>query len=507
MLLAAAACAIVIGCAKGASPPGGAADGNTMPALAPEPSRPRADRGADRGSDHGADRDAGLDADVREPRIDPDGNDDEEDPGSGRAPGSGRWEKVGTAPLALTRICDLTPFRGSLYAAHAHTPLGTDGATITRFTPAEEARPFRVAFDWNRPGEPAKGGGAGQGFLRVHAIGGRLFVADADPPYAGLGLVDWGAEGYVFVSDDKGVFASPRAPGFRPPGAPELRAGAGSRAGAGVLPRAYHVIDVIRYRGALYASTGSVPPKERAWKGPSPGALHRASEDGARWSYEVDYPYPWRDGVWRLTFLVRFRDRLYAGIQDYDGRDPHDFVVFTPTSNGDAGPVVLQREDAHPTRITRVGASGTLRWWVDTRASPARLYWLAWTRDGIVLRVTTDGDHWAAFDLRDAGLPTDVTRYRDAVVVLTDRGLHRIDGHAVDGPFDIAKMGGVAEATVTPIAPVLEDTKGAAAAGKKSARKSPFEVSDFFCVAPLAVLNDVLYAGGQRGGSLYRLQE
>src|SRR5262249_15165169 len=146
------------------------------------------------------------------------------------------------------------------------------GATITRYRSEDEKRPFTVAFDWNRPGEPTKGGGAGQGFVRVHAIDGRLFVADADPPYGGLGVVDWGTEGYVFISDDKGAFAPPRAPHFKPPGPPELRldADAGARPGAGVLPRAYHVLDVIKYRGAFYASTGSVPPKERAWNGPSP---------------------------------------------------------------------------------------------------------------------------------------------------------------------------------------------------------------------------------------------
>src|SRR5262249_27036956 len=152
-----------------------------------------------------------------ETRIDSDGNDDPEDPGDGHAPTAARWEKVGTPPLALTRICDLTPFGESLYAAHAHQPLGTDGATITRYVPDDEKRPFHVAFDWNRPGEPTKGGGAGQGFVRVRNIGGRLYVPDADPPYGGLGVVDWGTEGYVFVSDEKGVFAPPGAPHFRPP--------------------------------------------------------------------------------------------------------------------------------------------------------------------------------------------------------------------------------------------------------------------------------------------------
>lgn len=438
---------------------------------------------AEAGAEAAASADAAVAADAGPParaQIDEDGDDDPEDPGTGAAPapGTARFEKVGAAPLALTRICDLTPFGGALYAAHANQPLGTDGATITRYEPGASP-PFRVAFDWNRHGEPAKGGGAGQGFLRAHAIRGRLFVADADPPYNGLGLVEYGTEGYVFVSDKKGAFAPPRAPHYRPPAAPDLAAWDEGKAGAAVLPRAYHVLDVIRFRGALFASTGSVPPKERAWNGPSPGALHRASDDGARWTYEVDYPYPWKDGVWRLTFMVRFKDRLYAGIQDYDGRDPNDYLYITPS---DPAAKPLAREDVHGVRVTPTGAAGTLRWWVDTASAPHRLYWLAWGRDGVNLRVTTDGDTWTLVPMpAGAGRPTDVTRFRDRVVVLTERGLYRLDGDAVD-PSPLAK---------------IDDKE----------KKSPFEVGDFFCVAPLAVLNDTLYAGGQRGGALWRLAE
>lgn len=481
--------------------------------------------GRDEGGAGDAAAEAGLAA---RSQIDDDGNDDPEDPGTGSAPTSGRFEKVGTPPFALTRICDLTPLGDSLYAAHANQPLGTDGATITKYR-ADAAKPFAIAFDWNRPGEPAKGGGAGQGFLRVHAIAGRLFVADADPPYNGLGLVEYGTEGYVFVSDRAGTFAPPRAPHYRPPGSPDLLSWDEGRAGAAVLPRAYHVIDVVKFRGGLYASTGSVPPSEKAWHGPSPGALHRANEDGSRWTYEVDYPYPWKDGVWRLTFMVRFRDRLYAGIQDYDGRDPNDYVYFAPDASvlaGDAGTgreagaapsppradagapsPILRREDSHPVRITRTGAAGTLRWWVDTRVKPARLYWIAWSRDtGILARVTSDGDHWAAIALpHDAGRPTDITRFRDAVVVLTERGLYKLTGAAVDGAGGIDASDGVAAVVATPIARVDDGADGGAPPAKPT--KSPFEVSDFFCVAPLAVFKNELYAGGQRGGSLYRLSQ
>lgn len=74
-----------------------------------------------------------------------------------------------------------------------------------------------------------------------------------------------------------------------------------------------------------------------------------------------------------------------------------------------------------------------------------------------------------------------MTRFRDAVVVLTERGLHRLDD----------ATGTTAVATIARI----ED------------KKSPFEIGDFFCTAPLAVLDGRLYAGGQRGGTLYRLTE
>ncbi len=407
--------------------------------------------------------DAAPDAPVEVAQLDPDGDDDPEDTGTGATPTGGRFEKVGTPPLALKRICDLTPLAGALYLAHANSPLGSDGATITRYTPGKP-RPFEVAFDWNRRGQPARGGGAGQGFVRVHAIAGRLYVADADPPYNGLGLVERGTEGYVFISDRGGGFAPAR--GASAPVIANLAKADGK--GTGVLPRAYHVLDVIAYRGAVFASTGSVPPKERAWRGPSPGALHRASADGSRWLYEVDYPFPYQDGVWRLTYLVRFRDRLYAGIQDYDGRDPNDYVVIEPPRDATA----ITREHLRTVRVTASGAAGTLRWWVDTKATPRRLYWIAVARDGVKLRVTSDGDTWQTLALpAGAGRPTDITRFRDAIVVLAEHGLYRLDG--------------------TRIAAIPEP--------------SPFELTDFLCAAPLAVLDNELYAGGQRGGSLYKL--
>ena len=397
-------------------------------------------------------------------RMDPDGNDDPESEGEGPFPSTAHFEKVGRSPISLRQICDLTPLGDALYAAHSLVPLGADGAAISRYRPSDSARPFTTAFDWNRPGEPSKGGGAGQGFLRVRAIDGRLYVPDADPPYNGFGLMDWGTEGYVFVSRADGGFAYATRPHFRPPARPT----ADGRAGAMVIPRAYHDFDVIRFRGHLVASTGAVPPKERAWYGPSPGALHVATSDWSHFEYALSYPEPYVGGVWRLTFMERFRDRLYAGIQDYDGRAPHDFVMVTPPP----GQTELRQQDLHPVRVTTHGSAQTLRWYTHSN----RLYWIAWGRDGVHLRVTSDGDHWSGIELpQEAGAPTDLMRYRGKLVVLAEHGLYRVEN---DQAYPVA---------------VIEE------------KKSPFELRDMLCAAPLAVFNNELYAGGQRDGSLYRL--
>jgi hypothetical protein len=408
-------------------------------------------------------------------QIDRDGDDDVSDTGTGDPPTHAIFARVGKAPLALRQICDLTSFNGALYAAHAVQPLGVDGATITQYVAPDSddagAGTFSVAFDWNRFGEQTKGGGGGQGFLRVHAMTydghARLFVADADPPYGGLGEIDHGTEGYVFVSDDRGGFAKARPPGHRPPAFPTVDGGAG----ASVIPRAYHDIDVITFRGRLYASTGAVPPGARAWSGPSPGALHVASADLSRFTYETDFPSPYPGGVWRLTYLVRFRDRLYAGIQDYDGRSPSDYVFFDPP----AASTAITHADAHAVNVSGVAGTNTLRWYADG----GRLFWIAWQRDGdVALRVTADGDAWTRVRLpADAGRPSDITRFRGALFVLTEHALYRLDEH--DAPLEVARV---------------------------DEPKSPFALHDLFCSAPLAVYRNRLYAGGQRDGALYVVQ-
>lgn len=407
-------------------------------------------------------------------QAEPDGNDDRPAVLDGTRPTRGHWERVGRPAGALRRVCDLTPFQGGLYLAQSQTPLGSDGARVFRYAPGPA--PFRLAFDWNRPGEPTPGGGGGQGFLRVRALDGRLAVPDADPPYNGLGAVDPGTEGYVFLSDRAGNFAPPAMPGHRLPPrfAPDR-----DTPGVALLPRAYHVLDVIRWRGQWVASTGSVPPRARAWVGPSPGALHVGAAQGPRWTYAVGYPADARNNVWRLTYLVRFRGRLYAGLQDYFGRDPNDLVVFDPPPDGRP----LSTAPLRPLRVTPHGGAYTLRWLADR----GRLWWLTWERDRRGhLRYTDDGAAWHELPLpATAGAPTDLLRWRDGLVLLTADGLYRLDGDVVTR---------VAEAP----------TATAWVRGRR-VTGSHFRFDDAFCAAPLAAYEGALYAGSQRDGSLWRL--
>ena len=179
---------------------------------------------------------------------------------------------------------------------------------------------------------------------------------------------------------------------------------------------------------------------------------------------------PIETGVWRLTFLVRFRDRLYAGLQDYEQREPNDYVYFAPPRDR----AVITQDDLHAVRVTDAGTAQTLRWYADG----GRLYWIAWNSEGVALRVSDDGDSWRVVALpSDVGVPTDIVRFRGALHVLTSRALLRLDAGGPDRALRAF-----------------------------SDKRSPFELDDSFCAAPLAVFQGELYAGGQRDGALYRFK-
>jgi hypothetical protein len=175
--------------------------------------------------------------------------------------------------------------------------------------------------------------------------------------------------------------------------------------------------------------------------------------------------------VWRLTYLVRFRDRLYAGITDFDDREPNDYIVFSPKPESKT----ISREAVRAVRATRAGGALTLRWYADE----GRLWWIALERGGEArLRVTDDGFDWNEVLLpAEAGRPTDLTRFKGALVALTEHGLWRIDA---EPPVELARA---------------------------PDKPSPFAISDAFCIAPIAVFRGSLYAGSQRDGSLWRIAD
>ncbi len=393
------------------------------------------------------------------PRIDPDGNDEAVAPDVA-LPAHGHFEKVGRHWAALQRVCDFAEHDGALIMAHATRPLGFGGATLTRFDPAAKAR-FSLVFNWNREGEPERGGAGGQGFLRIRDIDGRLYVPDADPPYLGLGLAA-GVEGYVFESDALGAFAGARRPGHLPPAAPT-----GDRAGAIVLPGAIHDFDVIRFRGKLYASTSAViPPKATATS--SPGTLFTPGDAPGPWHVAFTYAGAPGEASVRLGYMTRFRDRLYVAVSPLYGIDKHDFVVIDPPRDATA----IAADQAHPVQVTATGGAHTLRWYADR----GRLYWITIGADGGELRVTDDGDTFRLLALPSgAGRPSDILRVGERLIVLAEHGLYELAGDAF-----------------REIAPA-------------PAGKTPFKVDDGYCAAPLAVFDGKLYAGGQLRGALWQV--
>ena len=393
-------------------------------------------------------------------QLDPDGN-DETEAATATLPERPRFVKVGRHWSALTRVCDFGVRNGVLFMSHATAPLGYTGATITRYDPREKT-PFALVFDWNRAGEPETGGAGGQGFLRLRDIGGRFYVPDADPPYLGLGI-GFGVEGYVFSSDDAGKFERVGSPGHRPPRAPTPE-----RGGAILLPGAIHVLDVIRFRGKLYASTGAVvPPKATASR--SPGVLFVEGAKPDRWDVAYAYDGAKGESAVRLGYMTRFRDRLYAAISPLYGIDRNDYVVLAPPRDA----VALAPEHARAVQITRSGGAHTLRWYADR----GRLYWITLGADGGELWVTEDGDHWQSVTLpADVGRPTDVLRAGERLLVMAERALVELQK---SGPVVLAKV---------------------------DAAKSPFAVDDGYCAAPLVAFQNQIFVGDQRRGALWTLE-
>jgi hypothetical protein len=393
------------------------------------------------------------------PQLEPDGNDEVAEPAIA-LPEQAHFEKVGRHWAALQRICDFAVLDGALYMAHATKPLGLGGASITRYTPGAKT-PFSLSFNWNREGEPERGGAGGQGFLRVRLLAGRLYVPDADPPYLGLGLAT-GIEGYLFASDERGGFAGARNPGHLPPRPPTSE-----RPGAFVLPGVLHGFDVIRFRGKLYASSSAaIPPNGSAAS--SPGTLLTPADGPGPWQVAFTYPGAAGEDSVRLSYMTRFRDRLYVAISPLYGLDRNDFVVIAPPRDA----VTFSNADARAVKVTPAGGAHTLRWFADR----GRLYWLAIGHGGVTLYVSEDGEHFRALALPpDAGAPSDLLRSGEHLLLLAEHGLYELSGDTFRLRARIADA------------------------------KTPFQVDDGYCAAPLAVFQGELYAGDQQRGNLWKL--
>jgi len=117
------------------------------------------------------------------------------------------------------------------------------------------------------------------------------------------------------------------------------------------------------------------------------------------------------------------------------------------------------------------GGRSTLSWFSHER----RLYWISAGPDGVVLAVSDNGQGWQILPLpAEAGAPLDLARFGSSLVVLTEHELF-----ALDASGETTSLG-------------------------RLEAPSPFELSDHYCAAPLAVFQGELYAGGQRRGELYR---
>ena len=360
---------------------------------------------------------------------------------------------------AHPRVCDLRGFAGALFVSHAEQAIDKDGARIHRYDPAK--RTWSLAFDWDRGSAPGDVSGVGgQGLTRVRIEDGRLYVTDSDAPMlGGFHVTMAGFEGYLFVSDPHGVF-------------PPLADDAAPPASTVVIPFAFHVFDVIHFRGALVASGGTVSltreVRDRA--GRFPGAIYAAAV-GAGTILPRFALGTAGAGVQRVTYFHRFGGRLYMGFQNNERRVRYDLAVLS----GDATDVHVP-----PPQLVRVTPDGG---WLTRRfaSGDGTLYWLAsgYPGDGrpATLFASRDGRSFAAVKLPEgAGAPQDLVVVGTTRWLLATDGLYRAEG--ADGAF--ARVAAAPEG-------------------------DPFGSWDAFCSAPLTVFAGTLWAGSTRDGRVFSL--
>jgi hypothetical protein len=363
------------------------------------------------------------------------------------------WARIAPPAGAHDLVCDVAAIGDRAAVSFAEKMIDVDGAQIHLLDPATGA--WTLALDWDRGGGPGRSHEVGgQGIARVRVADGRLWAPDGDAPErGGFGWSEADFEDYVFVSQPGGIFP-PLGPGNAPP------------ASTVVLPWAFHVFDVISYRGARIA-TGGTATDDGATR--FPGGLFVGDASARLWPprFRVGDDRR-RVGVVRTTFAHRFGGRLYVGLQNNEWRLSWDLAVLTGDPRADATPPPVRiRVTPDGGRMTRRFASGG-----------GRLYWIAGLPRprAAELWVSADGVWFRPIGLpADAGVPQDLVIADDVRWLLASGGLYRA------GPDDVF----VRVAAAPP--------------------SDPFGRWDTFCSAPLAVVGDQLLAGSTRDGALWRV--
>jgi hypothetical protein len=203
-----------------------------------------------------------------------------------------RWTPRAKLPPQHPQACDLASTPAGLFVAASTHALEENGAGLYRLSKGAPEAVLR----WN-----------GQGFLRVHSYGERLFVPDADAPFGAAFFVRFDVDGYVFTLD---------------PTHPE-------RYTREVIPAVYHVFDTALLEGRVYASSGAYVPGDMPYRASrAPAALFVAEAPGKPWRRILTLPEVAKGtetGVVRFTFLQALdKGALLAGLTDWSATQGGD---------------------------------------------------------------------------------------------------------------------------------------------------------------------------------------
>ena len=295
-----------------------------------------------------------------------------------------RWVQHATLPAKFPQAGDLCSVGDDLYVAAATDALAKNGQALFKLTPDDTLSPVLVR--------------SGQGFLRIHPHGDRLFVPDADAPLTASIVFRLNTDGFVYSFAPSEPAAAKRE----------------------VIPHVYHVFDTAELDSRIYASAGAYADSEvpyRAKRNPAALYLREAAEKPWRRLVECPLvPKGTETGVVRFTYLLPLENgRLLAGLTDWSG------------SLGGDGAVLIEGLPDHPKVRRLVGLSGnTLRWF----RWRSLIFQIGESAGTTHLSVSADGGHSFALVAGAPALPQSLARIDGALALLADGVLHRSDDGA-----------------------------------------------------------------------------